>query len=283
VRRFTALIPPSDSDRKTRIEYFRERFSLYREFIWPELRKLVEKDLSNESENQLLQEMFEKRKALTAKQKELKSAQSRGDSERAEELEDEIEALKRELREYKELSEAAQRELMKAFEKVLREAAERMKKQLDDARQALDEATKQESDLGRKLAEIEKAAAEGVMNLARVELVPVGGPVAVEQADAVPEALVKAREGFLKAFDERARGATAYVTLEPCAMCAGAISHARVSRLVYGAQDAKGGAVDSGVQFFDQPSCHWRPEVVGGVMGEDSAALLKAFFRARRG
>lgn len=78
-------------------------------------------------------------------------------------------------------------------------------------------------------------------------------------------------------------GCTLYVTLEPCAMCAGAISHARVSRLVYGAQDAKGGAVDSGVQFFAQPSCHWRPEVVGGVMGEDSAALLKAFFRARRG
>jgi tRNA(Arg) A34 adenosine deaminase TadA len=65
-------------------------------------------------------------------------------------------------------------------------------------------------------------------------------------------------------------------------MCAGAIAHARVSRIVYGARDAKGGAVDSGVRFFEQPTCHWRPEVVGGVMAEDCGAVLKAFFRARR-
>jgi tRNA(Arg) A34 adenosine deaminase TadA len=77
-------------------------------------------------------------------------------------------------------------------------------------------------------------------------------------------------------------GATLYVTLEPCVMCAGAIAHARVSRIVYGARDAKGGAVDSGVRFFEQPTCHWRPEVVGGVMAEDCGAVLKAFFRARR-
>ena len=80
----------------------------------------------------------------------------------------------------------------------------------------------------------------------------------------------------------RLTGLTLVVTLEPCAMCAGAISHARIGRLVFGAADEKGGAVISGPRFFDQPTCHWRPEVEGGVLAEESAALLKAFFRARR-
>lgn len=75
---------------------------------------------------------------------------------------------------------------------------------------------------------------------------------------------------------------TLYVTLEPCAMCAGAISHARVARLVYGAPDAKGGGVAHGPRLFEQPTIHWRPRVEGGLLAEDSAALLRAFFRARR-
>ncbi|MBX3511649.1 MAG: tRNA adenosine(34) deaminase TadA [Hyphomonadaceae bacterium] len=75
---------------------------------------------------------------------------------------------------------------------------------------------------------------------------------------------------------------TLYVTLEPCAMCAGAISHARIARLVYGASDAKGGAVESGGRFFEQPTCHWRPSVTAGVRAEESADLLKSFFKARR-
>ena len=80
----------------------------------------------------------------------------------------------------------------------------------------------------------------------------------------------------------RLTGLTLVVTLEPCAMCAGAISHARIGRLVYGAQDPKGGAVAHGPRFFDQPTCHWRPEVTGGVLADESAAMLKTFFRARR-
>ena len=80
----------------------------------------------------------------------------------------------------------------------------------------------------------------------------------------------------------RLTGLTLYVTLEPCAMCAGAISHARIGRLVYGAADEKGGAVAHGPRFFEQPTCHWRPEVAGGVMAEASAELLRSFFRARR-
>ncbi len=73
-----------------------------------------------------------------------------------------------------------------------------------------------------------------------------------------------------------------YVTLEPCAMCAGAISHARIGRLIYGAADPKGGAVEHGPKFFAQPTCHWKPDVTAGVRAEDSADLLKGFFKARR-
>jgi tRNA(adenine34) deaminase len=73
-----------------------------------------------------------------------------------------------------------------------------------------------------------------------------------------------------------------YVTLEPCAMCAGALSFARIRRLYYGAADDKGGAVENGVRFFDSPSCHHRPEVYNGIGEAEAAALLKDFFRARR-
>ena len=81
----------------------------------------------------------------------------------------------------------------------------------------------------------------------------------------------------------RLTGLSLAVTLEPCAMCAGAISHARIGRLVFGAEDPKGGGVVHGARVFDQPTCHWRPKVEGGVMAEESAALLKGFFRSRRG
>ena len=64
--------------------------------------------------------------------------------------------------------------------------------------------------------------------------------------------------------------------------CAGAISHARIGRLVYGAEDPKGGGVVHGARVFDQPTCHWRPQVEGGLMAAESSALLKGFFRARR-
>ncbi len=80
----------------------------------------------------------------------------------------------------------------------------------------------------------------------------------------------------------RLTGLWLFVTLEPCPMCAGALSHARIGRLVYGADDAKGGGVIHGPRVFDQPTCHWRPSVVGGVLAEDSAAMLRGFFRARR-
>jgi tRNA(adenine34) deaminase len=81
---------------------------------------------------------------------------------------------------------------------------------------------------------------------------------------------------------ERLTDCDLYVTLEPCAMCAAAISFARIRRLYYGAPDPKGGAVENGVRFFSAPTCHHRPEVYGGVAAVEAAALLQDFFRARR-
>jgi len=81
---------------------------------------------------------------------------------------------------------------------------------------------------------------------------------------------------------ERLTDCDLYVTLEPCAMCAGAISFARIRRLYYGAADPKGGAVDNGVRFFAADTCHHRPEVYGGIGESDAAALLRDFFKARR-
>jgi len=73
-----------------------------------------------------------------------------------------------------------------------------------------------------------------------------------------------------------------YVTLEPCAMCAGAISFARIRRVIFAASDPKGGAVENGPRFFTLPTCHHRPEVISGIEAETSATLLRAFFQARR-
>jgi tRNA(Arg) A34 adenosine deaminase TadA len=82
--------------------------------------------------------------------------------------------------------------------------------------------------------------------------------------------------------EERLSGCDLYVTLEPCTMCAAAISFARVRRLYFGALDPKGGAVESGVRFFAQSTCHHAPEVYGGLREGEAAALLRAFFAQRR-
>ncbi|GJD52444.1 tRNA-specific adenosine deaminase [Methylobacterium crusticola] len=83
--------------------------------------------------------------------------------------------------------------------------------------------------------------------------------------------------------DERLAGCDLYVTLEPCAMCAGAISLARIRRLYFAAADPKGGAVEHGPRLFRQPTCHHAPDVYGGLREAEAAALLRAFFRTRRG
>jgi tRNA(Arg) A34 adenosine deaminase TadA len=90
------------------------------------------------------------------------------------------------------------------------------------------------------------------------------------------------REAATMLGSERLLGCDLYVTLEPCAMCAGAISLARLRRLYYAAPDLKGGSVDHGVRFFGAPTCHHAPEVYGGIRESEAAAMLKAFFAARR-
>lgn len=82
--------------------------------------------------------------------------------------------------------------------------------------------------------------------------------------------------------DERLSGADLYVTLEPCTMCAAAISFARIRRLYYGAEDPKGGGVDNGVRFYAQPTCHHAPEVYSGLGETESATLMRDFFQNRR-
>jgi tRNA(adenine34) deaminase len=94
--------------------------------------------------------------------------------------------------------------------------------------------------------------------------------------------LLVIREAARALNSERLIDCDLYVTLEPCAMCAAAVSFARIRRLYYGATDPKGGAVESGVRFFASPTCHHQPEVYGGMQEARAAELLRAFFAARR-
>lgn len=123
-----------------------------------------------------------------------------------------------------------------------------------------------------------------IVDPATDEVVAVGanGPIGAHDPTAHAE-IVALRAAAARRGNYRLTGLTLVVTLEPCAMCAGAISHARIGRLVFGAEDPKGGAVVHGPRFFEQPTCHWRPQVTGGVLAEESSALLKGFFKARRG
>lgn len=141
------------------------------------------------------------------------------------------------------------------------------------------------------LAQARDAAARGETPVGAVILDPAtgevlasagNGPIGAHDPTAHAE-IAALRIAATKLGNYRLTGLTLVVTLEPCAMCAGAISHARIGRVVFGARDPKGGAVLHGPRFFDQPTCHWRPEVTGGVLADESADLLRGFFKARRG
>ena len=122
-----------------------------------------------------------------------------------------------------------------------------------------------------------------VVDPASREVIAVGSNQPIGSNDPTAHAeIVAMRAAAAKLGNYRLTDLTLVVTLEPCAMCAGAISHARIGRLVFGAEDEKGGAVVNGPKFFDQATCHWAPKVRGGVLAEESAALLKGFFQARR-
>jgi tRNA(adenine34) deaminase len=138
---------------------------------------------------------------------------------------------------------------------------------------------------------LEEARAAGEAGEVPVGCVIVHDGVVIAQAgnrtqtDTDPTAhaeIVAIRQAASLLGSERLGDCDLYVTLEPCAMCAGAVSFARIRRLYYGAADPKGGAVDNGVKFFTSPTCHHRPEVYGGFAEAEASALLREFFRERR-
>ena len=138
------------------------------------------------------------------------------------------------------------------------------------------------------LKEAEAAGARGEIPVGAVlvrgeEVIASAGNRTRELADVTAHAEVLAiRAGELKLKNERLTDCDLYVTLEPCTLCATAISFARIRRLYYGAPDPKGGGVEHGVRFFHAPTCHHAPEVYSGIGQTAAAALLRRFFRARR-
>jgi tRNA(adenine34) deaminase len=138
------------------------------------------------------------------------------------------------------------------------------------------------------LEEAHAAAARGEVPVGCVivrgtEVVARAGNRTVADKDPTAHAeLLAIRAAAAALGSERLADCDLYVTLEPCAMCTTAMSFARIRRLYFGAADEKGGAVEHGVRFFAQPTCHHRPEVYGGINESEAAALLTEFFQARR-
>jgi tRNA(adenine34) deaminase len=146
------------------------------------------------------------------------------------------------------------------------------------------------SPMERALAEAERAAASGEVPVGAVlveaatgaVLAASGNRVEVQSDPTAHAEILVIRAGGALRQAPRLEDCDLYVTLEPCAMCAAAISFARIRRLYFGAYDPKGGAVEHGPRFFDQPTCHHRPEVYGGIEEQRAAELLKRFFSDRR-
>jgi len=139
------------------------------------------------------------------------------------------------------------------------------------------------------LAEAEAAAARGEVPVGAVVVTPSGSVLARagnrtrELADPTAHAeMLAIRQACAALGSERLDGADIYVTLEPCAMCATAISLARLRRLYWGAADPKGGGVEHGACVFSQPTCHHAPELYGGIEERKAARLLREFFAGRR-
>lgn len=139
------------------------------------------------------------------------------------------------------------------------------------------------------LKEAEEAGARGEVPIGAVvvsaarEVLGQAGNRTIELNDPTAHAeLLAIRAACARIGSERLIDCDLYVTLEPCAMCAAAISFARIRRLYFGAADPKGGAIEHGPRFFAQPTCHHAPEVIGGIGEGQAAALLKSFFAARR-
>jgi tRNA(adenine34) deaminase len=141
-------------------------------------------------------------------------------------------------------------------------------------------------DLALKAAEMAGKSAEvpiGCVIVLNNEVIATAGNRTLTDRDPTAHAEILAiRQAVKITGSERLTDCDLYVTLEPCTMCAGAISFARIRRLYYGAADPKGGAVESGVRFFAQPTCHHAPEIYSAVGERESATMLRDFFKARR-
>jgi tRNA(adenine34) deaminase len=139
------------------------------------------------------------------------------------------------------------------------------------------------------LNEARAASLRGEVPVGAVVVGPDGAVLAedgnrtIERRDPTAHAeILVLRTAAAKLGSERLIGCHLYVTLEPCTMCAGAISFARIARLYFGAADEKAGAVEHGVRFFTQPTCHHAPEIYGGIAELEAADLLRGFFSSRR-
>ena len=135
-------------------------------------------------------------------------------------------------------------------------------------------------DLALKAAE--KAGKAGEVPIGCVIVATAGNHTLTDRDPTAHAEILAIRQATEVTGSERLVDCDLYVTLEPCTMCAGAISLARIRRLYYGAADPKGGAVESGVRFFAQPTCHHAPEVYSAVGESEAATLLRDFFKARR-
>lgn len=138
--------------------------------------------------------------------------------------------------------------------------------------EAKDAAARQEVPIGAVLVHAESGV-----------VIASAGNRTIEMNDPTAHAEILAiRDGCAKAGAQRIPECDLYVTLEPCAMCAAAISFARIRRLVFAASDPKGGGILHGGKFFEQPTCHHRPTVENGLLSDESGEILRAFFKARR-
>lgn len=148
--------------------------------------------------------------------------------------------------------------------------------------------TGKRSFMSMALEEAEAAAARGEVPVGAVlvrneEVLARDGNRTLELNDPTAHAeILVIRKACALLNSQRLSGCDLYVTLEPCSMCAGAISFARIRRLYYGAGDEKGGAVEHGTRFFSQPTCHHQPEIYAGIGETASAEILKTFFSSKR-
>ncbi|MEZ5871787.1 MAG: nucleoside deaminase [Nitratireductor sp.] len=142
--------------------------------------------------------------------------------------------------------------------------------------------------MAQALEEARKAADRGEVPVGAVvvrdgKVIASAGNMTLELKDPTAHAEILAIRMACEAIgSDRLVGCDLYVTLEPCTMCAGAVSFARIRRLYYGADDVKGGAVENGVRFFGDPACHHAPDVYSGMAAREASDILKAFFAMRR-